>query len=211
MARNKAKTKKAPQKSKKPQRAPARANGGGSRTLVLVGTRKGAWLFESDAARRSWRANGPHFLGQIVNHLILDPRDGRTMLAAASTGHLGPTMFRSTNLGKSWEESKRPPAFPKVPEGEKGRSVKHTFWLTPGHASEPGVWYAGTSPQGLFRSEDGGVTWEPFGSVNDDPQYREWMGREQDGTPDGPKMHSVSIDPRDPKHMYMAMSGGGVH
>src|SRR5262249_14498827 len=115
------------------------------------------------------------------------------------------------DFGRKWKEIKRPPAFPKAPNGEKGRSVDHTFWLTPCHANEPDVWYAGTSPQGLFRSEDGGNTWEAFSSVNDDPQYREWMGTVQDGTPDGPKMHSIIVDPRDPNHLYMAMSGGGVH
>jgi hypothetical protein len=47
--------------------------------------------------------------------------------------------------------------------------------------------------------------------VNEDPQYREWMGSVQDGTPDGPKMHSIIVDPRDPSHLYFAMSGGGVH
>jgi photosystem II stability/assembly factor-like uncharacterized protein len=182
-----------------------------SGTLLLIATRKGAWIFHGDAARKTWRADGPHFLGQIVNHLVLDPRDGRTLLAATSTGHLGPTLHRSTDLGRTWREAERPPAFAKAPEGQAGRSVKHTFWLTPGHPSQPNVWYAGTSPQGLFRSEDAGDHWEPFGAINDDPQYRSWMGREQDGTPDGPKLHSVTIDPRDPMHMYLGMSGGGVH
>ena len=143
--------------------------------------------------------------------MVLDPRDGRTFLAAKSTGHLGPTIHRSTNLGKTWTEVPKPPAFPKAPDGDKGRSVNHTFWLTPAHANEPNVWYAGTSPQGLFRSNDGGLTWEPFSSLNDDAQFRRWMGTPQDGTPDGPKLHSVNINPRDPKHLYIAMSGGGVH
>ncbi len=179
--------------------------------LILVATRKGAWLFRGDAARRTWRPDGPHFLGHVVSHLVLDPRDRRTLLAAARTGHLGPTVFRSTDLGRSWKEAARPPAFPKAAEGEKGRVVDHTFWLTPGHASEPGVWYAGTSPHGLFRSSDGGVGWEPVSGLNDDPGYRAWMGGPQDGTPDGPKLHSVIVDPRDPAHLYLGMSSGGVH
>jgi len=187
------------------------ATGGAKKTVVLVATRKGAWLFHGDAARKTWRVDGPHFLGHIISHLVLDPRDGRTLLAAAKTGHLGPTVFRSTDMGKSWKEAAQPPAFAKAPEGQKGRSVDHTFWLTPAHANEPGVWYAGTSPQGLFRSTDGGVTWAPFSSINDDMTYREWMGTVQDGTPDGPKMHSIIVDPRDPKHLYFGMSGGGVH
>ncbi len=127
------------------------------RTVVLVATRKGAWLYHGDAARKTWRADGPHFLGHVISQMVLDPRDGKTLLAAAKTGHLGPTVFRSTNMGKTWKEAARPPAFAKAADGEKGRSVDHTFWLTPAHANEPGVWYAGTSPQGLFRSEDGGV------------------------------------------------------
>ena len=181
------------------------------RVVVLVATRKGAWLFHGDATRRTWRVDGPHFLGHIVNHLVFDPRDGRTLLAAAKTGHLGPTVFRSTDLGRTWKEAARPPAFAKAPDGGNGRVVDHTFWLTPCHANEPNAWYAGTSPQGLFRSDDGGVTWEPSSDINDDPQYRAWMGSVQDGTPDGPKLHSIIVDPRDPAHLYMAMSGGGVH
>ena len=176
------------------------------RVLLLAATRKGAWIFSSDAARRSWSCDGPHFLGQIVHHLVLDPRDGRDAARLNEHGHLGPTLFRSIDLGRRWSESTRPPAFPKAAEGQAARAVDHTFWLTPGHASQPGVWYAGTSPHGLFRSEDGGDTWQPCTGLNDDPQYREWMGGPQDGTPDGPKLHSIIVDPRDaqspvPRHV----------
>lgn len=183
----------------------------GARTVLLIATRKGAWLYRSDAARESWQVDGPHFLGHVVSHMVLDPRDGRTLLAAAKTGHLGPTIFRSTDMGRSWKEAAKPPAFERVSDDPKARAVDHTFWLTPAPASQPDVWYAGTSPQGLFRSEDGGVTWEPFSMINDDPHYRKWMGTVQDGTPDGPKLHSIIVDPRDPEHLYFAMSGGGVH
>ncbi|MBL0149429.1 MAG: glycosyl hydrolase [Ideonella sp.] len=179
--------------------------------VVLVATRKGAWFFHSDDKRKRWRVDGPHFLGHTISHVQLDPRDGRTLLAAAKTGHLGPTIFRSSNGGRSWKEATQPPAFAKAPEGTVGRAVDHTFWLTPGHASERGSWYAGTSPQGLFRSQDGGDTWAPLAGINDDPQYREWMGNAQDGTPDGPKLHSILVDPRDAEHLYFAMSSGGVH
>ncbi len=187
--------------------APASAQ----RLVILVATRKGAWLFHGDARRKAWVADGPHFLGHTISHVQCDPRDGRTLLAAAKTGHLGPTIFRSTNLGRSWKEAQQPPAFANTSASLPGRSVDHTFWLTPGHVSESGSWYAGTSPQGLFRSQDGGISWVPLPSVNDDAQFRAWMGTVQDGTPDGPKLHSVIVDPRDPAHLYFAMSGGGVH
>jgi photosystem II stability/assembly factor-like uncharacterized protein len=186
-----------------------------TRVVLLVATRKGAWLLHGDAPRKTWTLDGPHFLGHVVSQLVLDPRDGRTLLAAVKTGHLGPTVFRSTNLGRTWNEATQPPAFAKPAANGgaalPGRAVDHTFWLTPGHASQPGSWYAGTSPQGLFRSDDGGDTWAPIASVNDDPQFREWMGTVQDGTPDGPKLHSIIVDPRDPAHLLFGMSGGGVH
>lgn len=186
-------------------------NSSPTRLVLLVATRKGAWLFHGDTRRDRWSVDGPHFLGHTISHVRLDPRDGRTLLAAAKTGHLGPTIFRSTDLGKTWKEARQPPAFATPSNSLPARAVDHTFWLTPGHASEPDTWYAGTSPQGLFRSEDGGVSWTPLPSVNDDPQFREWMGTVQDGTPDGPKLHSIIVDPRDPAHLLFGMSGGGVH
>src|SRR5262245_43210112 len=127
---------------------------------LLIASKKGAFILKSDNKRRNWEASGPIYLGNIIHHVVFDPRDRRTMLMAAKTGHLGPTVFRSTNFGKTWKEATKPPAFAKAPEGEKGRVLDHVFWLTPGHAREPKVWYAGTSPQGLFRSEDGGENWE---------------------------------------------------
>lgn len=191
--------------------AAKRASAASTRLALLVATRKGAWIFHGDAKRKTWKADGPHFLGHNISHLQLDPRDGRTLLAAAKTGHLGPTIFRSTDFGRRWKEAQQPPAFAAPTGGLPARSVDHTFWLSPGHASEPDSWYAGTSPQGLFRSEDGGVRWTPLPAVNDDAQFRQWMGTVQDGTPDGPKLHSIIVDPRDASHLYFGMSGGGVH
>ena len=182
-----------------------------TRLVLMVATRKGAWLLHGDPRREAWEVDGPHFLGHNISHLRLDPRDGRTLLAAAKTGHLGPTVFRSIDLGQTWIEARQPPAFAPPTNGLPARTVDHTFWLTPGHASERDTWYAGTSPQGLFRSEDGGASWVPLPAVNDNAQLREWMGTVQDGTPDGPKLHSIIVDPRDPAHLLIGMSGGGVH
>lgn len=181
---------------------------------LLVATRKGAFILHSDKSRRRWALAGPMFFGQIVHHMVLDPRParsgGQTLLVAARTGHLGPTIFRSTNFGRTWKEASSPPAFPKVPAGGKGRVVDHVFWLTPGHPDEPGSWYAGTSPQGLFHSADNGDHWVPVSGFNDHPMYTRWTGDEQDGTPDGPKLHSIQVDPRDPNHLYVGLSSGGV-
>jgi hypothetical protein len=146
----------------------------GGPLVLFVATRKGLWLVHGDRQRRKWRVDGPHFLGHEIHHVVLDPRDRRTLLAAAKTGHLGPTVFRSQDLGQSWQEASEPPAFRKAGEGETGYVVDHVFWLTPGHASEPGVWYAGSSPEGLFRTADGGETWQPLAGFNEHANYKLW-------------------------------------
>ncbi len=186
----------------KPKRTAAKKG-----VTLLVGTRKGAWFFHSDAARKTWKVDGPHFLGQIVNHLVRDPRSG-TLLMAAKTGHLGPTIFRSTDKGKTWKEAGKPPAFPTVKDGN-GRAVSHTFWLSPGHADEPGVWWAGTSPPGLFVSTDDGVSWASVPGFNEHEMYLKWCPPDG-GTPDGALLNQIVIDPRDAAHMYIATSTGGV-
>src|SRR3989304_4490021 len=56
------------------------------RVVVLVATRKGAWLYHGDAARKNWRADGPHFLGHVISHLVVAPRDGRPRPAGPPCG-----------------------------------------------------------------------------------------------------------------------------
>ena len=176
---------------------------------LLIGTRKGAWLLASDAERRAWAVAGPMFLGHIIQHVVLDPRADGSLLAACRTGHLGPTVFRSSDLGTTWAEASKPPAFT---EGDShGRALKSVIWLSPGPADEPGAWYAGGSPQGLFRSADHGDTWAPVSGWNDHPRWGDWAEwPDTEGTPDGSMLHSVIVDPRDSQHLYIGLSGGGV-
>lgn len=178
-------------------------------TKLLIGTRKGLFVLAGDVERHDWSLHGPGFLGHVVHHAVLDPRDGETLLVAARTGHLGPTVFRSRDLGRSWLEASSPPAF--RPGDTHGRAVRKVFWLSPGHRDEPGVWYAGASPQGLFRTDDGGDTWHPVDGWNDHPNWGEWAEwPDVEGTPDGSMLHSINVDPRDPAHLYLGLSGGGV-
>lgn len=177
-----------------------------ARTL-WIGTRKGAFALRPDAARRTWQLAGPQFLGHIVHHIVQDPREPRVLLMAAKTGHLGPTVFRSEDGGGTWKEAAQPPAFRKAADGEAARAVDRVFWLTPGHSSERGTWYAGSAPAGLFRSEDGGASWEPVAGFNDHPMGSQWAAGP---TPDGNILHSILVDPRDRHHLYVALSAGGV-
>ncbi len=176
-------------------------------TTLLVGTRKGIWTLESDADRVTWQQSEPHFLGHIAQHVMRDPRDG-SLVAAMRTGHLGPTVFRSGDMGATWQEASKPPSF--GPDDRLERTLTAAFWLTPGHASEPGVWYAGGSPQGLFITRDGGDTWEPHSGWNDHKMWETWCEWPEEQTPDGSMLHSVNVDPRDAAHLYLGLSGGGV-
>ena len=183
--------------------------------LILVGTRKGAWMLASEGNngstdRRRWKITGPLHLGSVVSHYVADPRRPEYQLMSVGSGHLGPSVFISPDCGTTWTEAAQPPAFAREDDDAQGRSVDHVFWLTPGHASEPDVWYAGTSPQGLFRSADGGNTWQEVVGLNNHPDFFQWRGGDKDGTPDGPKLHSIIVDPRDKKHLLIGMSGGGI-
>lgn len=175
---------------------------------LMVATRKGAFYLRSDGTRENWKVSKPVFLGHIVYHMVSDPRGSKVVVMGSKTGHLGPTVMRSTDNGKTWTEATKPPAFAKHDWEEKGRSVENVFWITPGHETEPGVWYAGTSPPGLFRSEDDGDTWHPIAGFNEHHMYGQWMSN--GATPGGQMVHSVRIDPRDPNHIYAAVSVGGV-
>src|SRR2546426_4377821 len=117
---------------------------GGANTWIL-GTRKGAWPLRSDA--RNGRLDEPWFFGAQVHHVVQDPRGSGTMLAAVRTGHLGPTVYRSTDSGRNWTESERPPRFRAKEEYENsalqaddarrnGLTVDHVFFLAPGHSTQ---------------------------------------------------------------------------
>jgi photosystem II stability/assembly factor-like uncharacterized protein len=195
----------------KPRNVAAKATSkAAQRIMVLVGTRKGAFILKSDGARKTWQTHGPLFLGEIINHMQLDARDGKTMLCTTKAGHLGPTLRRSLDGGKTWREASKPPAFPKAPEGQAGEAVEHVFWLAPGHASEPGTWYAGITPSALFISRNAGDTWEGVEGFNNHPDRINWIGGPQETPPDGKMLHSIIIDHQDPAHLMLGLSGGGV-
>lgn len=184
---------------------------------VFVGTRKGAFTIQVDARRRSFEPEEPCHLGWTCFHVVPDPRQSSTVLAAATSPEGRPTVLVSTDGGRSWTESYEPPRFAEEetegerPDGEGFlREVSQVFWLSPGHPWQPGTWYAGTSPHGLFVSRDNGLTWAPIQGLHGHPDFDRWTSPDTDRTPDGPKLHSVLVDPRDPDHLYAALSSGGV-
>src|SRR5690606_15833352 len=106
---------------------------------LLVGTKKGAWILKSDDKRSGWTCSEPILFGHDINHFVGDGQDNKILMVAAKTGHLGPTVYRSLDGGKTFKEASRPPAFRKS-DAPDAKSVERVICLTPGHKSEPGVW-----------------------------------------------------------------------
>ncbi len=176
---------------------------------LLVSTRKG--LFTVTRKGGLWDISGVDFLGDNVTLTLTDPRDGKSY-AALDHGHFGVKLHRSTANG--WEEI-AVPVYPPKPEGyvEKdywGREINWTtskIWaLAPGGADEPGTIWCGTLPGGLFRSHDHGQSWEMMRALWDHPKRKQWNG----GGADWPGIHSICVDPRNAKRVWVAVSTGGI-
>ncbi|MGW2328117.1 WD40/YVTN/BNR-like repeat-containing protein [Streptomyces sp. NPDC001700] len=172
--------------------------------LLAVGTRKGLFL----GRRRTgpdWDFTGPHFPMQAVYSVGIDTRRSGAprLLAGADSSHWGPSVFRSDDLGESWHEPARPAV--RFPEGTD-TSLERVWQLHPAGPAAPEVVYAGTQPGALFRSEDGGETFEFVRSLWDHPQRPEWGAGFG-----GQAVHTVVTDPRDAEAVTVAVSSGGVY
>ena len=179
-------------------------------TLLHVGTRKG--LFVVDGSGPNARVVAEHFLGDNVNLTLTDPRDG-TWYAVLDHGHFGTKLHRSHDHGTTWTEV-GVPAYPTKPEGFVDIDMwgKDRDWALMGiWALEPaldrdGALWCGTSPGGLFRSNDRGDTWEIVEGLWNMETRVLWNG----GGLDQPAIHSICVDPRDPNTVVIAVSSGGV-
>lgn len=177
-----------------------------------VATRKGLFTIEKGGGR--WRIARTAFLGDNCTLVMHDRRDG-TLLAALDHGHFGVKLHRSRDGGARWQEVTAP-TYPEKPADYKpktpaeGRAVdwslKLIWALAPGGASEPGRVWCGTLPGGLFVSDDAVDSWTLNRPLWDDPRREEWFG----GGADQPGLHSICVDPRDPRHVTIAVSCGGV-
>jgi len=125
-------------------------------------------------------------------------------LMAAQTKTHGPMIFKSVDFGMNWVPVKVPPKF------STSKTVAHIYRLTPGHTSEPNVWYAGTSPQGLFKSEDFGDTWQEVSGFNNHLQIDEWCGNSVSSTLKYEKIHSIMVHPQNARSLIIGMASGGV-
>jgi hypothetical protein len=180
---------------------------------MLVATRKGLFVFSRGSGL--WRITKTGFLGDNVSMVLADVRSG-TWYAALDHGHFGCKMHRSRDEGDSWEECATP-AYPKKPEDLEEASssmggkpvpwsLKLIWSLATAGDDQAGRLWCGTLPGGLFRSEDGGSSWEFVRSLWDRPERLEWFG----GGYDYPGIHSICVDPRDANRVTVGVSCGGV-
>ncbi len=171
---------------------------------LLIGTKKAAFIYTADERRETWQLSNPIYTGWSVYHMAADLRGGDVRLyAAANHWAWGPSVAKSNDHGKTWDYRSTGLAFSK----DSGKSVQNVWNVRPGLESEPGVVYAGTQPAGLFRSEDWGHTWAPVSGLNDGEYSTSWS---MSGGGDS-CLHSIVIDPRDAKRMYVAVSSGGSY
>lgn len=176
----------------------------GTQVKLLVGTRKGAWVYTADARRQSWEISEPMMPGWSVYQMAGDARPGEPHLyAAANHWAWGRSVSKSTDLGKEWDWRSQALGF--APDMDA--TIKNVWNVRPGPESEPGVVYAGVEPAGLFRSEDWGRSWSAVDGLNrhDDRKYWTLSGGGDSC------VHSIEIDPRNPRRMYVAISSGGSY
>ncbi len=202
---------------------------------VLVGTKKGAFILSSDGKRKKWDVSGPFFTGWEVYHLKGSPVDPNRIYASQSSGWFGQIIQRSNDGGKTWEmpgtapgeELKSPEGFPK---GESNKFVydvsaktgkpltthmwydgtqhpwefKRVWHLEPS-LDDPDTCYAGVEDAALFKTKDGGKTWNEVAGLRGHgtgPQWQPGAG--------GLCLHTILLDPKNPKRMYIAISSAGA-
>lgn len=179
-------------------------------TKLYLGTRKG--LIHVERGPDGWEIKRTSFLGVPVPMLLPDARDGR-LIAAVEHGHYGGKLHASSDDGATWSEI----AVPVYPQGEEPvicamsqkpipQSLEKVWALEVGGADEPGVLWCGTVPGALFKSADGGASWQIVEGLWNRPERKEWFG----GGMDWPGIHSICVDPRDSRHVTLGISCGGV-
>lgn len=170
---------------------------------LWVATRKG--LFTLERGHAGWTVSDVNFLGDPVSAVYADPQD-ETVYAALNLGHFG-CKLRRRQVGKGWEEV-AVPRYPQQPDGDTDdvRWTLRLIWCLEPTREAPGSLWAGTVPGGLFRSDDRGASWNLVRGLWDRPERRSWRGTGGQG----PGLHSICVDPRDPARLLVGVSCGGV-
>ncbi len=178
---------------------------------VLVGTRKGAFVLNSDGKRREWEVSGPHFAGWEIYHLKGSPADPNRIYASQSSGWFGQKIQRSDDGGRTWEPVGDRFAY----DGPTGThqwydgsqhpwEFKRVWHLEPS-VNDPDTVFAGAEDAALFRSKDGGRSWDELPGLRNHGSGPQW----QPGA-GGMCLHTIMQDPTRPDRLYVAISAAGA-
>jgi hypothetical protein len=192
---------------------------------VLVGTHKGAFILTSNEKRKRWKISGPYFAGWEIYHMNGSPVDPNRLYASQTLGWFGQIIQRSSDGGQTWETpgggpEKTPDGMPHgesnkfVYEGEVGThqwfdgsqrpwEFKRVWQLKPSLTDADTV-YAGVEDAAMFKSTDGGQTWQEL------PGLRAAKGHLWQPGAGGMCLHTILLDPRNPDRIYVAISAAGA-
>ena len=165
------------------------------KVLLLLGTKKGAFILESDQQRNSWELRGPFCDAWPINHVIADPKT-QTIYAGGGNEWFGPAVWRSEDLGQTWTHSSEGLGY-----AESDDAIKAVWSL----ALKANNLYAGVEPAGLFRSLDRGQSFAHIEALRNHPSKEHW----QPGG-GGLILHSIVLHPEDDKKLWIAISAAGV-
>jgi photosystem II stability/assembly factor-like uncharacterized protein len=163
----------------------------------------------------SWMVVNHAYDGVPFSYAWADRRSGRRW-ACADHGHWGAKLYRSDDEGHTWEETAAPKfgggetweyGYPFAEPATRPATVSYIWLIAGGGDDRPRRLYAGTEPGGLFRSEDGGDSWELVRGLWDHPHRAQWFG----GGRDAPGLCAIIVDPRDSRHITVGISCGGVY
>ena len=166
-----------------------------NRVILCIGTKKGLFVAESPKTRRRFTLRGPFGAGVGVYAALVDTRTTPRIYASSCNAFFGMKVLRSTDLGKTFKETKSAPAFPK----DDGRALANIWSLEPGEDRKD-LW-CGAEPAALFHSADGGDSWEMVPGISNHAHARQW----QPGG-GGLCLHTIV---RDGQRMHLGISTGG--
>src|SRR2546430_3813754 len=168
-------------------------------TVLLVGTRKGCFVLESDGDRRDWEVRGPYCEGWPIYPAVHDPASGAFYAAAASEWH-GAGVWRSGNLGETWELSSEGLAY-----ADGGLKLSKVSGLTAAH----GRVLAGAENAGVFESRDGGATWSLLSTLDGQPGRDDWNDPSKQ-PPGHLGVPAILPDPEDASRFWAIVKGYGI-